>query len=342
VRNRKPPGIFEFGASLFVAIAAGTDTPGIGSTQRWRFLMASELTRRALGKAALAAPVLIWGARTASAAEGADTLVHRFDQKQPFPVNAYIVEGQEGVVIVDGTLTVASSTELRRRADAIGKPVKAVLLTHPHPDHYAGLAAVTAGLDIPIVAQAGVDDIVRRDDALKVSFLGHMFGDAWPKQRVFPNHRIADGAKLDFGPGLVFQAIDIGPAESFHDSLFVLAGDRPVAFVGDLAYDLMHPYMADGQNDAWRNAIARLQTELPEDMILFVGHGAPITKALFSWQRVYLDKFEAAIRAADWTNPAKAADAVTHEMKVYLPTDDLWFLTQLSIEPTARKLGVLG
>jgi glyoxylase-like metal-dependent hydrolase (beta-lactamase superfamily II) len=293
--------------------------------------------------AALAVPVLVPGASfAASTAAATGTLVHRFDQKRPFPVNAYIVEGPEGLVIVDGTLAVSAARELRRQADAIGKPIKAVLLTHPHPDHYAGLAAVTAGLDVPIIAQADVDDVVRRDDAQKNSIVGPLFGDEWPKQRVFPSQRIADGAKLDFGPGLAFHAVDIGPAESYHDSLFILAGDRPAAFIGDLAYDLMHPYMADGQNEGWRKAIERLQAELPEDMILYVGHGAPTTKALFAWQRVYLDKFEAAIRAADWKDPKQAAGAVVARMKDYLPTEDLLFLTQLSIEPTAKKLGVLG
>src|SRR5262249_22475892 len=270
------------------------------------FSMPAELTRRAFATVALASPVLLQSARTAAAAESGAPIVHRFDQKRPFPVNAYIVEGKDGVVIVDATLTVSSSKELRRQAGAIGKPIKAVLLTHPHPDHYAGLAAVTTGLDIPIVAQAGVDDVVRRDDAQKNSTVGPLFGDEWPKERVFPNQRIGDGTRLDFGPGLAFTAVDIGPAESHHDSLFILEGDRPRAFIGDLAYDLMHSYMADGENESWRKAIARLQSELPEDMTLIVGHGAPITKALLAWQRVYLDKFEAAVRRADWKDPAKA------------------------------------
>lgn len=303
--------------------------------------MPTHFTRRAFATAALTAPVLLQGVRTAAAASTATAIIHRFDQQKPFPVNAYIVEGPGGLVIIDATLTVSSSKELRRRADAIGKPIKAILLTHPHPDHYAGLAAVTAGLDVPIVAQAGVDDVVRRDDAMKNKVVGPLFGDEWPKERVFPNQRIGDGAKLDFGPGLAFTAVDIGPAESHHDSLFILEGERRVAFVGDLTYDLMHPYMADGENDSWRKAIARLQGELPEDMVLFVGHGAPTTKALFAWQRVYLDKFEAAVRKADWKDAAKATNAVLADMKNYLPTEDLLFLTQLSVEPTAKKLGLL-
>jgi glyoxylase-like metal-dependent hydrolase (beta-lactamase superfamily II) len=297
------------------------------------------ITRRAFGAGAIGLPLAATFPADRAIAASA-TSIHRFDQAIPFPVNAYLVEGPEGVVAIDSTLTVTAAKALRRQLDQLGKPLKAVLLTHPHPDHYAGLGILTDGLDVPIVAIAGVDDVARRDDAEKDAVIGPMFGDEWPAKRVFPNQRIADGATLEFGPGLRFRAIDIGPAESPHDSVFVLEGEDS-AFVGDLAYSLMHAYMADGQNDAWRQAIARLSEELPEDMVLYVGHGPPTTPGLFAWQRIYLDRFEAALRDADWRDPATASETVVAAMKEYLPTDDLVFLMQLSIEPNARRFGLL-
>jgi hypothetical protein len=99
--------------------------------------------------------------------------------------------------------------------------------------------------------------------------------------------------------------------------------------------------MADGEAESWRKAITRFQTELPEDMLLFVGHGAPTTPALLQWQRAYLDTFETAIRAADWHDRTKASEQVVAAMKSYLPTDELLFLIKLSIEPTAQRLGLI-
>jgi glyoxylase-like metal-dependent hydrolase (beta-lactamase superfamily II) len=302
--------------------------------------MQPHLTRRTFGAGAVGIPLA--ATMTFGPAHAADetATIHRFDQAIPFPVNAYLIEGREGIVVVDATLTVTSAKGLRRQFDAVGKPLRAVLLTHPHPDHYAGLGILTAGLNVPIVATAGVADVTRRDDGQKNAIIGPMFGDEWPVQRVFPNETATDGDWLDFGPGLRFRVVDIGPAESFHDSLFLLEG-RPAAFVGDLAYGLMHSYMADGENDAWRQAIDRLSHELPEDMVLYVGHGAPTTPGLFAWQRTYLDKFEAALRSADWSDPETATAGVVATMKDYLPTDNLVFLMQLSVEPNARRLGLL-
>jgi glyoxylase-like metal-dependent hydrolase (beta-lactamase superfamily II) len=303
--------------------------------------MTKQLNRRNMGAALLSAPLALVASPVFGANKATSPTIHRFEQKVPFPVNAYIVEGSDGVVVVDSTLTVTSALALRKTVDALGKPMRAVLLTHPHPDHYVGLAGLTAGLDVPIVAIAGVDDVVRRDDAEKDRVVGAMFGKEWPQKRVFPNQRISEGTRLDYGPGLAFQAVDIGPAESLHDSMFLLEGDKPIAFAGDLAYSLMHSYMADGQNDKWHKAIERVTSEFPETTLLMVGHGAPTTPGLLAWQRTYLDLFEAAVRAADWHDSKAASAAVVAAMKNYLPSDQLVFLMQLSIEPTARRLGVL-
>ena len=54
------------------------------------------------------------------------------------PVNAYLIEGERQVVVVDSTLTVSGGRAVRQRVVDTGKPLSAVLLTHAHPDHYGG------------------------------------------------------------------------------------------------------------------------------------------------------------------------------------------------------------
>lgn len=268
------------------------------------------------------------------------TKVQRFTQKNGFPVNAYIVEGRSGVVVIDTTLTVTDSIALRMQVDSIGKPLQAVLITHPHPDHYAGSGNLTQNLDVPIITVEQVNNIIRRDDAEKDKLVGGMFGAEWPTNRIFPNQTVHEGDTLDFGEGLVFDVIDIGPAESFHDSAFVHQGTDQV-FIGDLAYGLMHAYMADNTNESWKRAIERLQTELPEDAVLYAGHGAPVTPGFLSWQKTYLNQFERAVAAADWSNKDSAIRSVVSAMQQLLPNEDLLFFMQLSIEPNARRLGKL-
>jgi glyoxylase-like metal-dependent hydrolase (beta-lactamase superfamily II) len=61
---------------------------------------------------------------------------------QVMAVNSFVVHGPEGVVVVDGMLTVSDAALVRGAVERAGRPLAGVLVTHPHPDHYAGLAHI--------------------------------------------------------------------------------------------------------------------------------------------------------------------------------------------------------
>lgn len=254
-------------------------------------------------------------------------------------VNAYLVETGEGVVAVDGTLTVSDGRALRARFESLSKPLLAVLITHSHPDHYGGIVELLGGDDVPVVATEGVDSVIRRDDAVKEQILRPMFGDEWPSNRTFPNRTVSDGERLDFA-GAEFTVVDLGPSESPHDSIWLLGDDRRTVFLGDQVYDGKHAYLADCFYEKWLGNIERLRDELPADATLHVGHGGPVAPAHFDRQREYVETFLDAVRTADWSQPDAAKAAVVERMTRLLPTDELQFLMELSIEPVATSLGV--
>jgi glyoxylase-like metal-dependent hydrolase (beta-lactamase superfamily II) len=254
-------------------------------------------------------------------------------------VNAYLVEGEDGVVAVDSTLTVSDSRALRQRLEALGKPLLAVLLTHSHPDHYGGLTELVAGDDVPILAPQGVHDVIRRDDPVKEEILRPMFGDEWPRDRTFPNTVVADGETVEFGE-LAFTVIDLGPSESPHDSPWLL-GDGRTVFLGDQIYDHMHCFLGDGFHREWLANIDRLSARFPADAVLYIGHGGPVDAGAWEWQRGYIETFVAAVQSGDWSDPESAKAGVVEAMHDYLPAEDLSFLMELSVEPVAAQLGLL-
>lgn len=205
------------------------------------------------------------------------------------PVNAYIISGTEGTVVVDSTLTVSDGRALRARVDALGKPLLGVVVTHAHPDHYGGLASLLAGLpEVPVFAVQGVVDVIRRDDGLKEQILRPMFGDEWARERVFPNTAVADGEVLTL-EGIALRVTDLGPGESPHDSIWTLAEDPSTVFSADVAYDRTHCYLADGFYREWLANIARLRRELPAGVTLHPGHGEPCGLEVLDWQERYID-----------------------------------------------------
>ena len=266
---------------------------------------------------------------------------HRIESKVAgTPVNAYLVEGEGQLVAIDGTLTVSGGRAVREQTEATGKPLSALLLTHAHPDHYGGAVEVVAGSDAPIVATAGVDAAIRRDDQAKEELLRPMFGDEWPAERAFPTRLVEPGEELAFGD-IELAVRDLGPGESPHDSLWLLGEDRSTVFSGDQAYNHMHCFLADGHWESWLANLNRLAADLPEGVGLLPGHGDQAGRELLDWQRGYIERFVGAVRGADWSDPERAKPAVVEAMGSYLQTDDLRFLMELSIEPVAMQLGLL-
>ena len=156
----------------------------------------------------------------------ASLLIHRYrSEVANTPVNAYLVEGADGVVAVDATLTVSGGRGLRAQAEALGKPLLGVVLTHAHPDHYGGLVALLDGRDVPVFATARVSEVIRRDDPVKEQILRPMFGAEWAPQRAFPTEVVADGETVELGD-IALTVTDLGPSESPADSLWALATTR--------------------------------------------------------------------------------------------------------------------
>ena len=272
----------------------------------------------------------------------AEPTIHRFpEQHESAFVNSYLVEGNTGVVAVDGQLTVSAAREVRAALDQLRKPLHAALVTHSHPDHYAGMAEIVAGYDVPIIAPQGVIDTIASDDATKEQIVGPMFGDDWPPNRVFPDTPVRDGESVTFDD-LQFTVIDLGPSESPHDSPWVLGEDAKTVFLGDQIYDHKHCYLADGFYGEWLANIERLRARFPEDAVFHIGHGGPVGNEMWDWQRGYIDAFLDILSSADWSQSEQATATVVARMKEYEPSEELQFLMELSVEPVAAKLGLLA
>jgi glyoxylase-like metal-dependent hydrolase (beta-lactamase superfamily II) len=251
------------------------------------------------------------------------------------PVNSYLVHGPDGLVVVDGQLTVSDADKVRRAIDATNSPVAALVVTHPHPDHYAGAARMLMGINAPIVATAAVEAAIRHDDAEKDTIVGPMMGADWPAERRFPDLLVEPDTPVTLG-GLEFTVTDLGPGESPVDTLWLLAGQA--VFAGDIAYNEMHAYLADGLHAQWLESLRRLEHKLDDQATLYVGHGAPGGLDLLATQRAYIEAFVSAVADAAELDQSARHAVVSKRMREQLPDERLQFLMELSIEPVLAGL----
>lgn len=254
-------------------------------------------------------------------------------------VNAFVVELENAVVVVDTTLTISSARELRAKAESFGKPLQAVLLTHGHPDHYTGLVAFG---DLPCYSSQGCLDFVHQEDILKSATFAMYVGEDYPATRLFPNHIVQDGDTLTFD-GVNFTFHDVGPAESSSDGMWRFEKDGVQhIFVGDVVANDCHSFFRDGHVHEWNKVLAWMQKELDPSTLLYFGHGeTPMGMELVEAQLGYNHAFINAVDGlANKSIPVTRAvqDDVIAAMKRHRPTDVALFMLDFELGETIADL----
>lgn len=133
--------------------------------------------------------------------------------------NSIMIEGRDGVVIIDTMTTMEEATEVRAEfAKITTKPVKAIIYTHSHPDHVFGAEAFAAGAQPEIYAHQTTEYYVRR----LLTEIGPIIGSR--SLRMYGSH-LAPGQVLNVGIGpLVGMKPDsklgfVRPTKTFTDKL---------------------------------------------------------------------------------------------------------------------------
>lgn len=257
-------------------------------------------------------------------------------------VNAYLVETRAGVVAVDSTLTESDSKALRKRCEALEKPLLAVLVTHPHPDHVAGLTNLVAGRPTRILSTKPVLELMQRLEEPKRAQWTPVFGAEWVQKWTYPNEIVGSGARVEID-GVSYAVLDIGSGgDSEANSVWFMEAPARCAFLSDLTFNGPHSYVADGHLLGWLANLSRLERLCEGMEVVFPGHGAPAAPGvLLSRQRDYLLTLASHVKelAAGRTSLADEEKVeVERRMTARYPDAGLTFLIQMNVDPVAREL----
>ncbi len=255
--------------------------------------------------------------------------------------NAYLIETANGVVAVDGTLTRSESRAFRRLCETLDKPLLAVLVTHAHPDHVAGITELVQGKDVPIVALASIKLLMEQTEQAKHAQWGPVYQEEWIRTWTYPNRLLKDRETITFD-GLTYRVYDLGPGgDCDANAIWVVEAEPSVAFVGDLIFHGMHSYVADDHLLDWLINLERARIFLRGVETIYLGHGKPGSLALLDAQRDYLLTYCVAVkelaRGEEKLTETAKADLVTR-MQQYAPGAPLTFMISLGADAVAASL----
>ena len=196
-----------------------------------------------------------------------------------FNSNAGFVVTSDGVVVFDALGTPALGKRLAELiAQTTSQPVKRVIVSHYHSDHFYGLQAFKRpGVDV--WAHELVRDYLATDAPAERLAERKKSLFPWVNEKtriVVPDRYLGENTVFKMG-GLTFHVMHAGPAHTPEDLMMMVEEDG-VLFVGDLMFTGRIPFVADADVSSWIKAIDRVLTFNPR--IVVGGHGPESTNAV--------------------------------------------------------------
>jgi len=197
-------------------------------------------------------------------------------ENQGFMSNAGFVVTPAGVVVFDALASPPLAEKLLGLIRKVTpQPVRIVVVSHYHADHFYGLQVFKAA-GAEIWAHRAAEGATRSEGAAARLAQRKEALFPWVDEhtRLLEADRFLEG-DTDFELGGVHFALrHVGPAHSSEDMAMLVREDG-VLYAGDLVFRGRVPYVGDADSRAWIGALDRLIALKPR--VLVPGHGSPST-----------------------------------------------------------------
>jgi glyoxylase-like metal-dependent hydrolase (beta-lactamase superfamily II) len=244
-----------------------------------------------------------------------------------FLVNSTLVAGEKEAVLIDAQFSLADAYRLVAAILESKKTLTTVYVTHGHPDHYFGLAAIKQAFPkAKLVTHAAAAAEIKKTWQAKLKQWGPMYGALLPQEPVLPT--VLAGKTLT----LEGQTLELrGPSQGDSaDNSYVWIPSIKTVIAGDVVYGNVHVWTRDSsaeQRKAWIKTLDEIAALGPTMVV--AGHKDPKVKddlSAVKGTREYLEAFDAAVASS------KTPAEVQQKIKAKYPSYQLDVILQLGAE----------
>ncbi|MDJ0825256.1 MAG: MBL fold metallo-hydrolase [Rhodobacter sp.] len=224
-------------------------------------------------------------------------------------VDSTVILGDDAAVLIDAQFTLPNATRLADVIAATGKRLETIFITHYHPDHHLGLAAIMDRFpDAQPVAHPAIQPKIAGGAQAMLDNMRAGQPDNFATRVVIPEALSSDAILLE---GERIEVLE--PMHGDTDlisAVHIPALDTLVA--SDFAYTGTHAWVAENTTpdkiDMWRASLSKLEAIGAGTIV--PGHrsaDAMNDASAFAATRAYLDQWEAALAETSTADDLRAA-----------------------------------
>ena len=186
------------------------------------------------------------------------------------PTTSTLVTGERDAVLIDAQFLKSEIAALGDLIERSGKRLTAIYVTHAHGDHCLGLGTLVGRFpEAKALATAPVAATLNATIAEQVPLYQSFFGDEVAEPEVLPSAMDRDVIELE---GEELRVVSVGQGD-IPDSTVVHIPSIDTVVAGDVAYNRIHPILAQQSEDQMEQWIASLDAiERLAPAVVIAGH----------------------------------------------------------------------
>jgi glyoxylase-like metal-dependent hydrolase (beta-lactamase superfamily II) len=213
-----------------------------------------------------------------------------FSDEKGFEVASVIVTGENDAVLIDAQWTLSNAHRVVAEILETGKRLKAVYVTHAHPDHYFGLGPVVGAFpEARVLALPSVAEMINKQFFGKIEHWEQVIGTTNVPRKVVNiepltgNHIDLEGHRIEIIPQIM--------GDLKYNTVIWIPSIKTL-YGSDVLFNQAHPFTCEvtaAERKLWIQEIDNFETMGAE--VVIPGHqkpGMPFDSTSFSFTKDYL------------------------------------------------------